>query len=110
MTQETIWQRAIHHPVSLLGFLIMVSGSVVGNIAIAKMVNIANQSENDIPPNREMFSTGEELEVKSVAASRAESIKKYQEIQPQGELYGVLQFGYILIGVGFLIMIFGAFR
>ena len=105
--QETAWQRAIHHPVSLLGFLILASGSVVSNIAIAKMVNIANES--DTPSDREMFSTGEETETRNVGARRAVAIKKYREIRPQGQLYGMLQFGYVLSGIGFLIMIFGVF-
>jgi hypothetical protein len=110
VTQETTWQRAIHHPVSLLGFFVMTSGSIVSNIAIAKMVKIANEHENNTPSQAEIFPTGDEIETKNVGARRGEAIRKYREIQPQGQLYGMLQSGYVLSGVGFLIMIFGVFR
>jgi hypothetical protein len=107
--QETTWQRAVHHPVSLLGFLIVESGSIVSNIAIAKTMNIANESEIDKPSDREMFATSEETETRNVGARRAEAIKKYRRMQPRGQFYKMLHFGYVLSGIGFLVVIMGIF-
>ena len=106
-TQETTWQRAIHHPISLLGFVIMISGTVVGNVAIARMIKVVN--ENKASVDREIFSAAEETEPVSGKAARAAAIKKYREIQPQGRFYGMLQFGWVLNGMGFLIMLGGIF-
>jgi hypothetical protein len=106
-TQETSWQRAIHHPVSLFGFVIMLSGTVIGNIAIAKIKNFV--SDNEEPKEQEMFSTGQETETVNVGARRSAAIQKYRDLQPDGSYYKMIQLGWVLNGIGFLIMIFGIF-
>jgi hypothetical protein len=91
----------------LLGFVIIISGTVVGNVAIARMIKVVNENKASVNPD--IFSAAEEIEPVSGKAARAAAIKKYREIQPQGRLYEVLQFSWVLNGIGFLIMLGGIF-
>ena len=86
----------------------MLSGTVVGNIAVAKMIDVVNNT--DAPVEREMLSSGEEIDPVSAKAARAAAIRKYRETQPDGPSYKLLQLGWVLNGVGFLIMLVGVFR
>lgn len=85
----------------------MFSGTVVGNIAVAKMVKFVN--ENAVLTKKTMFTAAEETEPVSSKTARAIAIKKYRDIQPQGRFYEMLQLGWVLNGAGFLIMLGGIF-
>jgi hypothetical protein len=79
------------------GFLVLISGTVVGNVAIYKMTKIV-----DISTDPETKSLAYPLSGK---ARQALAIKKYREAQKDGPFYKMLQGGWVLNGVGFLIMV-----
>jgi hypothetical protein len=98
--QESFLQVVLHHPVFDVGFLVFISGTVVGNIGISKMIDAV---EEDVSVEHEMFSTGEMTAPRG--GRREAAIAKYQETQPDGPFYRILQRGWVLNAVGLLIMI-----
>jgi hypothetical protein len=83
-----------------VGFLVFISGTVVGNIGRSKMIDAG---EEDVSVEHEMFSTGEVMAPRGGIAETA--IAKYRERQPDGPFYRMLQRGWVLNAVGLLIMI-----
>jgi hypothetical protein len=81
-------------PSAVIGGLVSMSGIVMGNAAIWKMMDAYDGS---ISERREMFSTGEEV---NPGNKRVEAGKWYRETHPDGPLYKKLRIGQVLSVAG----------
>jgi hypothetical protein len=84
-------------PSAIIGGLVSMSGIVVGNAGIWKMMNAY---DDNISETKEMFSTGE---VVSPSSRRVEAGKWYREKHPRGPFSKMLRTGQILTVAGVLV-------
>jgi len=88
-------------PSAIVGGLISVSGIVMGNTAIWKMMDAYEGSQNERSETGEMFMTGE---VANPGNKRVEAGTWYRTTYPGGPLLKMLRYGQVLSVTGFLVM------
>jgi hypothetical protein len=88
-------------PSAIVGGLISVSGIVMGNIAISKMMDAYENSQNERSETGEMFMTGE---VANPGNRRAQAGTWYRKTHSGGPLLKMLRYGQVLTVSGFLVM------
>jgi hypothetical protein len=85
-------------PSAIIGGLISMSGIVMGNAGIWKMMDAY---DNSISERREMFSAGAAV---NPGNKRVEAGKWYRETHSDGPFYKMLRIGQVLTVTGFLVM------
>ncbi len=87
-------------PSAIIGGLVSLTGIVMGNMAIAKMMDAHEESQSERLEMGEIFMTGE---VANPSNKRVEAGVWYRETHPSGSLLKMLRCGQVLSVTGFLV-------
>jgi hypothetical protein len=88
-------------PAAIIGGSISLTGIIMGNVAIGKMMNAYQDRQSERSEAGEMFMTGEVANPRNL---RSEAGKWYRETYPGGPLLKMLRSGQALTVTGFLVM------
>jgi hypothetical protein len=103
---EGFWPFLLHHPVAILGTLLMFGGIILGNLAAGAITDAAETKMSD---ERQMFSGINVIDPPSPGAQRVEALRKYEETYPHGPLIKRVRVGQFLTVLGAFIMLIGMF-